>query len=152
MVSKRDRIWALYPEYFDSALPRRRGRRVNKELSVSTPTLAELYLSAVGQNFYAVKEENVAFPAYWWRKRGRLLVRKETSKSETIERIAKGLPGARKELERLKMEEEQKEKKPSGSKKDRRVRDRRAAAGKKAVGKKGKKKDRKEVHTGKRRR
>ena len=88
MVEKHDRIWAIYPEYFDSGVPRGRGRRIPKDLAVHTPTLDELFHCAGKLDLTPVKEPEVAYPAFWWRTRGRLLVRKEWSKTETLRRLA----------------------------------------------------------------
>ena len=91
MVEKHDRIWVLYPEYFDSGISRHHGRKVSKELSIPSPTLDELNECARKIDLSPVKEVDIAYPGFWWKKRGRLLVRKEWSKSETLARMAKQL-------------------------------------------------------------
>ncbi|MCK4614765.1 MAG: signal recognition particle subunit SRP19/SEC65 family protein [Thermoplasmata archaeon] len=91
MVEKHDRIWALYPEYFDSGVTHQRGRRVKKELALPSPTLDELHECARILNLSPVKEPNAAYPGFWWKKRGRLLVRKKYPKSVVIRRIAEQL-------------------------------------------------------------
>ena len=107
MVEKHDRIWAIYPEYFDAGITRAQGRKIRKELAQPSPTLDELFDCARTLNLTPVKETNIAYPAFWWRKKGRLLVRKEWSKSETLEHLAMefseyrkvhGLPGTKDEV------------------------------------------------------
>jgi signal recognition particle subunit SRP19 len=102
MVEKHDRIWAIYPEYFDAGITRLQGRKVRTDLALPTPTLDELFDCARKLNLTPVKEPSIAYPAFWWKKRGRLLVRKEWSKTETLERLGTeyveyrkihGLPG-----------------------------------------------------------
>ncbi len=104
MVEKHDRIWAIYPEYFDAGITRAQGRKIRKELAQPSPTLDELFDCARKLDLTPVKETNVAYPAFWWRKKGRLLVRKEWSKSETLEHLGMefleyrkehGLPGTK---------------------------------------------------------
>lgn len=106
MVEKNDRIWAIYPEYFDSGITRKLGRRLRKEMAQPSPTLDELFACARKLDLSPVKEADVAYPSFWWRKRGRLLVRKEWSKTETLEHLAMeyaeyrkvhGMPGAKEE-------------------------------------------------------
>jgi signal recognition particle subunit SRP19 len=89
MVEKHDRIWVVYPEYFDSGITRHLGRKVRKELALQSPTLDELFDCAKNLNLSPVKEAGVAYPSFWWRRRGRLLVRKEWTKSETLEKLGK---------------------------------------------------------------
>jgi len=96
MVEKHDRIWALYPEYFDSGITRHLGRKVRIELAQPSPTLDELFDSARKLDLRPVKESNIAYPAFWWNRNGRLLVRQEWSKSETIKRIAMEIAERRK--------------------------------------------------------
>ena len=109
MVEKHDRIWAVYPEYFDSGIPRNLGRKVRKDIAQPSPTLEELYSCAMKLGLSPVKESNVAYPAFWWKKKGRLLVRKEWSKSETLEHLAMeyaelrrihGMPGQQDETDK----------------------------------------------------
>lgn len=96
MVEKQDRIWALYPEYFDARVPRRIGRRVKTELALPGPTLNEMHECAMKLDLTPVKEPEIAYPAFWWRKNGRLLVRQEWSKSDTIRKLARHLVEFRK--------------------------------------------------------
>ena len=106
MVEKNDRIWAIYPEYFDSGITRKLGRRLRKEVSIPSPTLDELFDCARKLDLSPVKEANAAYPSFWWRKKGRLLVRQEWSKTETLEHLAQeyveyrkvnGMPGKKEE-------------------------------------------------------
>ncbi len=96
MVERHDRIWALYPEYFDTGIPRRKGRRIRKDHGIQNPTLDELYSCAKTLGFSPVREDTVAFPSCWWRKRGRLLIRKVVTKSQSIHMIGNELIELRK--------------------------------------------------------
>lgn len=96
MVERHDRIWALYPEYFDTGIPRRRGRRISKEHGINNPTLDELFSCAKTLGFSPVREDTVAFPSYWWRKRGRVLIRKVVTKTQAIHMIGAELIELRK--------------------------------------------------------
>ena len=94
MVSKNDRIWALYPEYFDAGRSRAEGRRVGRQLALSKVKSRELYTAALALDMGPVLEEK-AHPSDWHRERGRVLVRKEFPKEETIRRLAAEMKRAR---------------------------------------------------------
>ncbi len=146
MVEKHDRIWAIYPEYFDSGITRHLGRRIRKELAQPSPTLDELFDCAKKLGLTPVKEPNIAYPAFWWKKKGRLLVRKEWSKSETLEHLAmeyvelrktQGMPSDKKDGGSKETGKSHKRDYHKGSQKS--WKERKKAANKKKSGKKGKK-------------
>ena len=90
MVSKGERIVVLYPEYFDASLSRKEGRRVPKRLAVSTPKLEDIEKAARNLKLNPVKEE-CAYPRFWWKARGRVIVRKTHPKTQIIMWVGKRL-------------------------------------------------------------
>jgi len=69
-------IFIVYPEYFDSKLTRREGRRVPLNLAVPNPMIDELASVARKLGWQVSVEKEVAYPRCWWNKKGRLIVEK----------------------------------------------------------------------------
>lgn len=88
MVSRGDRIVVVWPIYFDSNVSRDKGRRVNKGLAVSNPTLEEIAASVRSLGLDHVVEDGACHPSRWWRCEGRILVRKTAKKTKIIRMIA----------------------------------------------------------------
>ncbi len=80
----------LWPEYFDSTLSRKYGRKVPKELAVPRPTQRELLETA---SLLGLKAEPLegSYPRTWWIKEGPILVEKKGSKRKVILEVAKVL-------------------------------------------------------------
>ena len=97
MVSRGDRISVLYPEYFDSNLTRAEGRRVPRAIAVPAPTIHDIEKAARGLELDPVIEEDVSYPKRWWRKNGRVLVRKKYPKGKLLHFIAKRITVKKKE-------------------------------------------------------
>ena len=82
-----NRIWVLYPEYFESGRSRLKGRRVNRRYSFARLSCRDIYEAALALGLGPVMEER-HHPTDWHDKRGRVLVRKEFPKEETIRLVA----------------------------------------------------------------
>ncbi len=87
MVSRSDRIWVLYPEYFDASRSRSAGRRVNRQDAFNRVTAREIFDAAASLDMGPVLEDH-HHPSDWYRCRGRVLVRKELPKEETIRAVS----------------------------------------------------------------
>lgn len=96
MVSRGDKIYVIWPEYFDSTLSRAEGRRVSKKYSVPSPRLEDIQKAAKLSGLKPVVEEDKAFPGKWWKKSGRILVPKKLTKQKVILKIAMKLKKIRK--------------------------------------------------------
>jgi signal recognition particle subunit SRP19 len=93
MPSRKEGLVVLYPEYFDSRLTRKQGRRVPKSIARENPTL-EALLKAVREadtGFEPRAEPKSAYSPRWWEKRGRVLVKRKYSKQKTLLMVAKKL-------------------------------------------------------------
>lgn len=90
----------IWPAYFDSGKTRKEGRRVAKNLAVQSPKMLEIEEAAskVGLEHEAVPEKG--YPKTPWSKPGMLLVKKQESKEQIINRIAKQLLKARNEAQK----------------------------------------------------
>ena len=88
MASKGDNIWVIYPEYLDSAYSRRQGRKVPRKNSLAKPKREELVAAAKEVNLFLYAEDS-SYPGFWWKKRGRIIVRKEIPKIKTLKVISK---------------------------------------------------------------
>ena len=95
MPSKKNPQLVLYPEYFDSKLTRHEGRRVTKRQAVSEPNVEELASAAKRAGFEITTELNASYPRFWWKKRGRVLVEPEKTKSEVVKKVAQELASGR---------------------------------------------------------
>jgi signal recognition particle subunit SRP19 len=81
----------LWPAYFDSTKTRLQGRRVPKNMTVSTPRLDELQKAAEKCGFQPQTLADVRHPNSPWQKTGLIVVPKTASKTLIIRRIAKEL-------------------------------------------------------------
>jgi signal recognition particle subunit SRP19 len=88
----------VWPQYFDSDLPRRLGRRVPLSMAVSSPTPEEVEeaLSRLGLEYESVEAR---YPRVWWVKSKKIIVRVEggARKTELLKRIAEQLKKVREE-------------------------------------------------------
>ena len=79
----------IYPEYFDIALSKKKGRKVSKRLAFQNPNTEDLARIARTRG-YKVTIESKNCPRFWYKRKGRLVVdcRSEKRKSEIIKEIA----------------------------------------------------------------
>ena len=106
-MRKQDKF-IIWPAYFDQSMTRKDGRRVSKGLGLSHPSIDEVALAV---QKLGLKHEVVAdagYPKTPWVKTGMILVEKQGSKEQVIQKIAG-------KLSRI-------EKKPSKEKKEKRKR------------------------------
>jgi signal recognition particle subunit SRP19 len=81
----------IWPAYFDSGKTRKQGRRVPKNLAIQSPKILEIQEASTR---LGLQNEVVADKGYSktpWGKPGMLLVEKNASKEQIINKIAKQL-------------------------------------------------------------
>ena len=86
-MRKQDKF-IIWPAYFDQSKTRKDGRRVSKSLAVTHPKIDEVALAV---QKLGLKHEVVAeagYPKTPWAKTGMILVEKQGSKEQVIQRIA----------------------------------------------------------------
>ena len=84
----------LSPCYFTVEFTRAQGRRGAKDFAVPSPTIAQVARAAKQCGFTVLDEErDVAHPAYWFSREGRLRVEHEGSKEELLKKVAHKLSG-----------------------------------------------------------
>jgi signal recognition particle subunit SRP19 len=86
-VRKQDKF-IIWPAYFDQSKTRKDGRRVSKSLAVLHPKIDEVALAV---QKLGLKHEVVAeagYPKTPWAKTGMILIEKQGSKEQVIQRIA----------------------------------------------------------------
>jgi len=114
-MSERNETWVLYPEYFDTRLSRRMGRKAPLSYSVENPTLEELIEATRKTGLRIVRiERDKIHPANWIEKKGRIVIPKidKKSKRKILMQIGKTLKIVRKKnIEKRKLEEKKKTKK-----------------------------------------
>ncbi|NLE04821.1 MAG: signal recognition particle protein Srp19 [Crenarchaeota archaeon] len=81
----------VWPAYFDLNKTRNEGRRITKNLSISSPKITEIEEAAarLGLDHEVVPEKG--YPKTPWTKPGMLLIKKQESKEKTINTLAKQL-------------------------------------------------------------
>ncbi len=84
MVTKRQRMIVLWPEYFDSNLSIKQGRRVPAKAAVSNPKLDEITLILKQLNIKFQKEPKAAYPSTWFKPGGRVLIPKKSHNKQKI--------------------------------------------------------------------
>ena len=90
----------IWPAYFDSGKTRKEGRRVAKNLAVPSPKMPEIEEAASSLSLEHETVPEKGYPKTPWSKPGMLLVKKEGSKEQIINRIAKQLLKARNEAQK----------------------------------------------------
>ncbi|HID72022.1 MAG TPA: signal recognition particle protein Srp19 [Thermoplasmata archaeon] len=88
MVSKGDKVWVIYPEYLDINLSRKKGRKVPRTYALRHPKREEMVRAAKELDIF-LYEEKASHPGNWWRKKGRVVVRKEIPKLMTLKALSK---------------------------------------------------------------
>lgn len=78
----------LYPTYFDSRVSRDKGRRVAKKDAVEAPTAHMLYEAAKALGMDCILQLEKAYPRFWHRHEGRVLVEPRLKKEELIAKVA----------------------------------------------------------------
>lgn len=64
----------LYPQYFDSKISRKMGRRISKDLAVNSPNLAKIEEACKRLGFKVIIEPNKAYPRMSNSKCGRIVI------------------------------------------------------------------------------
>ena len=78
----------IWPQYLNKDLTLGEGRKVSKEIAVSSPTMSEIEKALKRLGFtYNVQQER-AYPGKWYEKSGRVLVEYENTKLELIKEVS----------------------------------------------------------------
>ena len=97
MVVDPEKAIVLWPSYFDSRVSRVRGRRVPRKDAVEAPSARMIYDSVRTLDLDCILELEKAYPRYWFRREGRVLVEPKLKKSELVSKVAAKLRDAPKE-------------------------------------------------------
>ena len=93
-MRKQNKIF-LWGVYFDANKTRNEGRRVPKNLAVSSPKLEELQRAAKRLGLQPEILSDAAHPSSPWRKTGLIIIPKKESKGKTLTKVAKELSSLR---------------------------------------------------------
>jgi len=84
----------IYPQYLDSMVSRKMGRRVPKSLAIDSPSLARIEGACRKLGFRIIVEPDKAYPRMSNVKCGRIVVFcKDTRKKSLIEKIVRTMKG-----------------------------------------------------------
>ncbi len=95
MVSRKERMKVIWPEYFNSHLRRSSGRRVPRELSFEDPQMKEIFAAVKSMGMEYEVEYDAHYPSRWWREGGRVLVRTDMKKQILLRKIAEIIKNSR---------------------------------------------------------
>ena len=87
----------IWLSYFDSGKTRSEGRRVPKRLSLDSPKLSDLVSACSLLGLEPEPLPEAKYPRSWWERGGCILVKSESSKTETLNRIAEAMKQVPKE-------------------------------------------------------
>ena len=88
MVSRGEDKYVIWPIYFDKSTSKLSGRKVSKKIAVEKPNIESIAKAAKSLGLNPVLEKNCAYPSRHWKKEGRILVDKKSSKSKLLLQIA----------------------------------------------------------------
>lgn len=78
----------LWPTYFDVKASREDGRRVPRRDAVDAPTARMLYEAVRALGLDCILEIDAAYPRFWHRKEGRVLVERKMKKTVLLDKVA----------------------------------------------------------------
>ena len=87
MALDEDTAWVLWPEYFDIKRSRDQGRKVNKNLAISEPTVEVISKALEKLGIQHKVETEKSYPSNWHGHNGRVLAEKTMKKSELLAKI-----------------------------------------------------------------
>lgn len=85
---KKRGILILWPVYFDSKLSRNSGRRVPLKEAIEAPKLDELIKVAKALKLEYEAEPEAAYPRFWWRKEGRIIIKGSKEKTSLLKQFS----------------------------------------------------------------
>jgi signal recognition particle subunit SRP19 len=91
LPSKKSKTVILYPEYFTIDNSRKAGRRVPKKMALKSTSVEDISKAIKSLGLKPVVEKEKAYPRFWWKKRGRVLIETEMQKTELIKLVAEKL-------------------------------------------------------------
>jgi len=89
MVSRGEDKYVVYPIYFDKSVSRLNGRKVAKKHAVDKPTIENISKAAKSLGLNPVLEKDSSHSSRHWKKEGRILVDKKSTKSKLLVQISK---------------------------------------------------------------
>jgi len=78
----------LWPAYFDLRVSRAEGRRVRKRDATEAPTAHMVYEAVKTLRLDCILELEKAYPRFWYRASGRVLVEPKLNKADLIAQVA----------------------------------------------------------------
>lgn len=81
----------MWTSYFDSTKTRTDGRRVSKNLAISSPKIEELQRAAKRLGLQPEVNLDACHPSFPWKNTGYIIFPKTESKTEAMKKIAKEL-------------------------------------------------------------
>ncbi|OGS44826.1 MAG: hypothetical protein A3K76_06745 [Euryarchaeota archaeon RBG_13_57_23] len=78
----------LWPSYFDLRVARAAGRKVAKKKAVEGPTAHMVYEAAKSLGLDCILELEKAYPRFWHRHEGRVLVEPKLKKTVLVDKVA----------------------------------------------------------------
>lgn len=81
--------FVLWPQYFNTHMSRRDGRRLPKVLAISGVKTEEIYQAAIDLNLNPILQSDSAYPKNPWMRIGAVLIDKTKPKTSLLKDLAK---------------------------------------------------------------
>ncbi|MCD6445720.1 signal recognition particle protein Srp19 [Candidatus Bathyarchaeota archaeon] len=94
-MRKQEKI-ILWPAYFDASKTRREGRRIPKNLAITSPKVYEISQALKKLGFKHEIVADAAYPKAPWFRTGMLIIEKTTHKNKLLRKVAQQLLKIRK--------------------------------------------------------
>lgn len=78
----------LWPSYFDLRVSREEGRRVAKKDATEAPSSGMLFEAVKSLGLDCILELDKAYPRFWHRREGRVLVEPKLDKKDLVTKVA----------------------------------------------------------------
>ena len=88
---RRNDVQVVWLSYFNSGKTRSEGRRVSKRIALDSPKLSELVSACRSLRLEPESFPDVRYCRSGWEKCGRVLVKSDLPKTETLHRIAEAM-------------------------------------------------------------
>jgi len=86
-----EKALVLWPSYFDLKVSLREGRKVPRSEATDAPTAQMIYEAVKSLGLDCILELEKAYPRFWHRREGRVLVEPKLSKPELLSKVASKL-------------------------------------------------------------
>lgn len=78
----------IWPQYINSDLTRKEGRKISKDDGVSNPTIKDIVKALKKLKIQYTLEDKKSYPGKWYEKSGRVIIETEKNKNDILKEIS----------------------------------------------------------------